>query len=1165
MNHTELKNYAPQARRDFIQAVTDRAAFYGVTATKIEPVTVRGDVAIIAGHAFPASVVSKRKKLVDRIERGGFNQTMEALAYTWFNRFVAMRFMELHGYLEHGYRVLSHPDPTKTIPEILELAEHVDLPGLSRETVIDLKLNGNKESELYQMLLLAQCHGLHSAMPFLFEGIDDETELVLPENLLHSDSIIRKLVAASDPKDWQEVEVLGWLYQFYISERKDEVMARKSAVPAEDIPAVTQIFTPHWIVRYLVENSLGRLWLLNRPSSKLREHMPYYIEGEAEAEFLKITKAEEIRLLDPACGSGHMLTYAFDLLFLIYEEEGYVPNEIPALILRHNLYGLEICPRAAQLANLALVFKAREKSRRFIQPGNLVAPRILALQNIRLDEGELRDYIAAVDLGDLFNEPMLGLLHQFEEATTFGSLIQPMLDETGIAYARQTIETKDLGGQLFLHETHAKVMLVLAQAEMLCQRYHAIAANPPYMGFNVQNGRLKAFVKDTFPLGKSDLFSCFMERSLKLAIAAGYISMITQQAWMFLTSFEELRTTLLRQFSVVGMAHNGFGAFGNDFGTVQFTLQNRSLGAGESGSGCFISLRETRDVAEKEQLLLSGQNRFRVRPSDFAKIPGSPIAYWISDQFRAAFDNCVFFEELATPRQGLGTTNNEMFVRPWPEVSFVGIQFGAANRKEAQDSGRKWFPYNKGGDYRRWYGNQEFVVNWLNDGADVKEYIKNKNPNVARSETQYFKSGITWGLITSGAFSCRVLPQGFVFDVGGSSAFPAAQYRELCLGFLNSKLSASLLRCINPTVNTQVGDLKRLPFKKEMLTRADEFAPCVQEMETIARADWDAFEISWNFREQPLLGSGLKGATLEASWRKWEAQCAAAIRQMQELETKNNQLFIEAYGLADELTPEVPEEQITLARADARRDMADFLSYAVGCMMGRYSLDKPGLILAESGHTLEQYLSKVGRPLNQLAFVPDEDGIIPVLDGEWFQGDIVARAHAFLGATFGEATFEANLRFIEESLGKDLRKYFLTDFYKDHLQTYKKRPIYWLFSSGKERAFQALVYLHRYHEGTLSRMRTEYVISLQGKIASRIDQLADDIQKATSTSHRKRMEKERDKMLRQRTELQAFDEKLRHYADQRIQLGLDDGVKVNYAKFGDLLSDVKAITGGSDE
>lgn len=555
MNHAELKNYAPQARRDFIQAVTDRTAFYGVTAAKIEPVTEKGDVAIIGGHAFPASVVAKRKKLENRIKRDGFNQTMEALAYTWFNRFVAIRFMEIHGYLEHGYRVLSHPDSAKTIPEILELAEHVDLPGLSKEKVINLKLEGNKESELYRMLLLAQCHALHSAMPFLFEGIDDETELGLPENLLHSDSITRKLVAASDPKDWQEVEVLGWLYQFYISERKNEVMARKSAVPAEDIPAVTQLFTPHWIVRYLVENSLGRLWLLNRPTSRLREHMPYYIEGEAETNFLKITKPEEIRLLDPACGSGHMLTYAFDLLFLIYEEEGYVPNEIPALILRHNLYGLEICPRAAQIANLALVFKAREKSRRFIQPGNLIQPHILALQNIHFDGRELNDYIAALDLGDLFNQPILRLLYQFEEATTFGSLIQPCLNEAGIAYARRAIETKDLGGQLFLRETHAKVLLALEQAEMLCQRYHIVVANPPYIGGKGMNERLAAWAKDNYSDSSSDLFAMFIERSFTLAKYQGMIGLITMQSWMFLSSFEKMvveTTSMSRSAAGIG-------------------------------------------------------------------------------------------------------------------------------------------------------------------------------------------------------------------------------------------------------------------------------------------------------------------------------------------------------------------------------------------------------------------------------------------------------------------------------------------------------------------------------------------------------------------------------------------------------------------------------------
>lgn len=1171
MNHAELKSYAPQARRDFIQAVTDRAAYYGVTAAKIEPVTQKGDVAIIAGHAFPASVVTKRKKLESRIKRDGFNQTMEALAYTWFNRFVAIRFMEIHGYLEHGYRVLSHPDPIKTIPEILELAEHVDLPGLGNEKVIDLKLEGNKESELYRMLLLAQCHALHSAMPFLFEGIDDETELVLPETLLHSDSIIQKLVAASDPKDWQEVEVLGWLYQFYISERKDEVMARKSAVPTEDIPAVTQLFTPHWIVRYLVENSLGRLWLLNRPGSSLREHMPYYIEGEADSDFFKIAKPEDIRLLDPACGSGHMLTYAFELLFLIYEEEGYVPIEIPALILRYNLYGLEICPRAAQIANLAIVFKAREKSRRFIQPGNLIQPHILALQNVHFDDRELSDYIAALDLGGLFNEPMFRLLHQFQEATTFGSLVQPCLNEADIAHARQAIEAKDLGGELFLHETHSKVLRVFEQAEMLSQRYQVVVANPPYMGAAAMNPKLKSFIESNWKAGKADTYSAFILRNLLLAVAGGRVAMITIPNWMFLKTFEALRDSLLRTTHISSLVHCGRGVWGSDFGSCAFVIQSaKNL----EKPGVFKRLFkrqgevQTNEEIEANFFDVAGFPNYTATNSDFRKITGSPIAYWVSPTIRSLFSDSPSLEDVAPVKHGMSTGCNAKFLRLWYEVQLSDIGFGFAFREAAAASVAKWFPYNKGGEFRKWYGNADHVVNYAKGGRAMQAGYNDGSNRGFRHDGRdyYFNAGVTWSFISASAFGVRYSPTGFVFDVAGSSAFPKSDEVKHVTAYLCSIPAFLFMQILNPTVNFQVGNVATLPWNTMLLS------PFRNQIDTVAnaaidaaKADWDNFETSWDFRDSTLLREGTRGATLAASWAVWRDQCAAAIRRMQELETKNNRLFIEAYGLADELKSEVPEDQITLARADERKDMAAFLSYAVGCMMGRYSLDKPGLVLANAGDSLAEYLAKVGKPLDTLTFAPDEDAIIPVLDGEWFENDIVTRTRDFLRATFGEAMLEANVRFIEESVDKDLRKYFLANFYKDHLQTYKKRPIYWLFSSGKERAFQALVYLHCYHEGTLSRMRTEYVIPLQGKIASRIDQLASDLQKATSTSHRKRMEKERDSLLKQRTELQAFDEKLRHYADQRIQLDLDDGVKVNYGKFGDLLAEVKAVTGGSDD
>jgi len=1146
MNRTKLKNYAPQARRDFIQAVTERAAFYGLTDKTIEPITENGDVAIIAGRAFPRAIATKRKALEERIAHYGFAQTMEAIAYTWFNRLVAIRYMELHGYLDHGYRVLSHPDASKSIPEILEQAEHLDLPGLDKHKVIELKLEGSKEAELYRMLLLAQCNALYTAMPFLFEWIGDETELLLPDNLLHTDSLIHKLVGEIDENDWQEVEVLGWLYQFYISERKDEVMARKSAVPTEDIPAVTQLFTPHWIVRYLVENSLGRLWLLNRPGSRLREHMPYYIEGEDETDFPKIAKPEDIRLLDPACGSGHMLTYAFDLLFRIYEEEGYVPNEIPALILKHNLYGLEICPRAAQLAELALVFKAREKSRRFFQPGTLVQPRILALQDIRFDEGELRDYIAALDLGGLFNQPMLQLLHQFEQATTFGSLIQPCLDEENITFTRQAIEAKDLGGQLFLRGTHGKVLRVLEQAEMLCQRYHVVVANPPYMGSGAMNAALLSFIETTLPEGKADTYSAFISRNLLLSLSGGAVAMITIPNWMFLSSFGKLREELATRTVVSSLIHCGRGIWGSDFGSCAFVIDNRPdpkrLGKFRR---LFQKQGEVQDLAEIEANFFNEKDYpiFRVSTSDFRKITGAPFAYWVGK-----YD--IFELPLLSKRIVSGgrikTHDGERFIRYHWEISRPN---------------ERWRLFLKGGEFRKFYGNENYVVDW----SPTAVAFYDSHGGLIRDEFRG-KEGICWSKITVSLPSFRLKRSESEYDSASPTIFTPERVCDfVLLGYLNSRVACHVLGALNPTVNTQVADVLALPYQVPSVETKALIDRQTQQAVSIAKADWDNFETSWDFRDQPLLRPGLKGATLEASWRNWEAQSTDAIRRMQELETENNRLFIAAYGLADELKPEVPEDQITLACADQGKDMAAFLSYAVGCMMGRYSLDKPGLILADAGDTLEQYLSKVGKPLDQLAFVPDDDGIIPVLDGEWFEDDIVARAYAFLRATFGEFTLEANLCFIEESLGKSLRKHFLADFYKDHLQTCKKRPIYWLFSSGKERAFQCLVYLHRYHEGTLARMRTEYVIPLQGKMAARIEQLASDIQKASSTSQRKTLEKERDKLLKHQTELRAFDEKLRHYADQRITLDLDDGVKVNYGKFGDLLAEVKAVTGGTDE
>jgi hypothetical protein len=1177
MNLTRLKTYAPAARNALITAVTRRAGNLGIQPGRVEEVTESGNVALIGGQPFPRSIVPLRKQLLDLIQREGFDQTMEAMAYTWFNRLVALRFMELHdGYLDHGYRVLSHPQGTP-LPEILQHAEHVSLKGLDREEVIRLKLDGNRDEELYRLLLLAQCAELNHILPDVFGKLDDATILLLPDNLLHSDSVIRQLVADSDAEDWQQVEILGWLYQFYISEKKDAVMARKSAVPTEDIPAVTQLFTPHWIVRYLVENSLGRLWLLNRPSSRLREHMPYYIEGETETEFLKITKPEDIRLCDPAVGSGHMLTYAFDLLALIYEEEGYAPTEIPGLILRHNLYGLEICPRAAQLAELALVFKAREKSRRFFQPEHLVRPRIIELRDVRFAENELRDYIHALGLGDLFNQPMLRLLHQFEEAKNFGSLIQPCLDERAIADVRRAIEAKDLGGQLFLRETHLKVLRVLEQAEALTQRYHVVVANPPYMGGENMNVPLKDFFDREFPNSKANLYAGFIERNASLVQAHGLCAMITMHNWMFLTSFSKFRTWFLHKATLCNLLHLGARSFDSISGEVVQTAAFVFIG-GVSSKAKAIFFRLTDGMNEKEKEAdylsrLSSKNFSAISSADFDAIPGSPVAYWLNQNVFQLFRNGKSLGDVSDAREGLSTGNNEKHVRFWPEVEFTSCRFEATDRAAAKSSGCRWFPYNKGGTLRRWYGNADFLVNWKNDGHELQTTLHPSGERIwaHNFNLEYiFKPSVSWSDITTKGLAGRFYPKGFVFDATGLSAFYDNEETQFVgLGLLNSKFANSIADVLNPTLHFKTGDYRRLPLPSKY--EAKSIATGVVEAIAIARADWDNFETSWDFRDQPLLRPGLKGATLEASWRNWEAQSTAAIRRMQELETENNRLFIAAYGLDGELQPEVPEAQITLARAEARRDMAAFLSYAVGCMMGRYSLDAGGLILANAGDTVEDYVERIAALRNSTfsiqnsTFHPDTDAIIPVLDGEWFEDDIVTRTKEFLRATFGEATLSANIAFIEAALGKDLRTYFLNDFYKDHLQTYKSRPIYWLFTSGKQKAFQCLVYLHRYTPGTLARIRTEYAIPLQGKLSGRITRLEEGVANASSSAARKKLQTELDQCKKQIVELLAFDEQLRSHADQRITLDLDDGVKANYAKFGPLLAEAKKVCGTKDD
>jgi len=1179
MNTSALKTFAPAVRLQLMEAVTRKLDF-----------VLTGDTADL--RAMNAQRESLRRES-DRDRKG----LVERVAYTWFNRLAALRFIDAHGWHPFGARVITAPSADETLPELLrvtrsgqlptELAKHTDAARLNR--LLDGALpSANPQGEVYRHLVLAACRFYHALLPNLFEKLDDETELLLPDDLLTAHSVVhgfRTEISDEDCGDGQRanVEILGWLYQFYISEKKDQVMARKSAVPTEDIPAVTQLFTPHWIVRYLVENSLGRLWLLNRPQSRLRAQMPYYIEGDAEPDFLKIGKPEEIRLLDPAAGSAHMLTYGFDLLYAIYEEEGYAPSEIPGLILRHNLHGLEICPRAAQLAELALVFKAREKSRRFFQPEHLVRPRIIELRDVRFADGELSDYFKALGAQPSALSPQLTtLLYQFEEAKNFGSLIQPCVSEPEIVSIRAKLSTLNpqlSTGDLMVAQTHLKVLRVLAQADALTQRYHVVVANPPYMGVNLMNPALKLFGKSYYKNTKADLFSMFMAQGFALTQPKGFTAMITMQSWMFLSSFYDLRKMIVDERCVRTMCHLGAQAFDSIGGAVvqatAFVIENLRA---PDVSGSYFRLVDGASEAEKAATFVqalkgaSGAVRFSGKLRDFSKIPGSPLAYWLSKRAKEIFSLGSNAGSIGDARQGMSTTDNKRYLRLWCEIGVSKIGFSCESAASGNSKGFNWFPYNKGGDFRRWYGNNEFVIRYTNNGDDLLNMVRAKYPKISdpefviKNRKFFFRPSVTWSFISVSRLTVRICEKGFIFDVSGSSLFADPEKLKLLAAFMSTNVASVLANALNPTVNFPLETIEALPIlEAEIEPFKEAMYSIVDNAVSLARADWDNFETSWDFRDQPLLRPGLKGATLEASWRNWEAQSTVAIRRMQELETENNRLFIAAYGLDGELQPEVPAEQITLARAEARRDMAAFLSYAVGCMMGRYGLDHPGLILANAGDTLREFLEKVGKPLAELTFAPDEDGIIPVLDGEWFEDDIMARTRDFLRATFGDATLNENLRFIEESLGKDLRKYFLTDFYKNHLQTYKKRPIYWLFRSPKG-AFAALVYLHRMTRDTPNLVLNRYLRNYLVKLRARIEHLDHAQVVAASAKEKTAARKESDQLKKNLRECEEWErDVLLPLAQSRPALDLDDGVKVNYLKLGEALAPIAGLAAAEDE
>lgn len=1177
MNTSNIKKYAPQARNDFIAAMRKQAAKYGITTDSILPAEQKGDLLLIGDQVFPLSVMKPREKLIKRIQTSSFEQTIDYIAYSWFNRLCAIRYMECKGLLDHGRRVLSSADGSAGLPQILEECLDIDLPGLDASRVAELKLDGNKDEELYRELLLAQCHALNQVMPLLFEQVSDESELLLPDNLTKTDSLIRDLVSSIPEEDWSDVQIIGWLYQFYISEKKDQVIGK--VVKSEDIPAATQLFTPNWIVKYLVQNSVGRLWMMAQPESTLASAWEYYIQPAEQSDEVNaqlkqlidmrisedgdILNPESITVLDPACGSGHILVEAYDCLKVIYLERGYRNRDIPRLILENNLYGIDIDTRAAQLASFALLMKAREDDRRlFSNPPKL---NIIALQDSqpeRLDA--FSQDLANTSLAQPDLKELLGL---FEHSSTFGSLIQiPAAFAKKLPDLEEKLTTASESGDIFAQQSAQELLPLVQQAKLLAKQYDAVIANPPYMGSKGMNTALKNFAKKKFPKSKSDLFAMFIERGFVWCKDSGFNSMVTMQSWMFLSSYEAMREKLLQDRTIQTMAHLGARAFpeisGEVVQTTAFVMQGKHL---DGFKPVFFRLVDT-EQDQKEMELKAGLNRFdSTVQDDFKKIPGSPVAYWVSNTLRQAFTEAKCLKDIGEPRLGMATGNNDVHLRLWYEISFHKIGLGCDSRESALLTKCKWFPYNKGGQFRRWYGNNEFVVNWENDGELIRNTLHPSGDRIWAHNFNLdyiFKPSLTFTATSSSYFGIRYSTKGFLFDNKGSSYFTSEEKIFPVLAFLASKPATVILKSINPTIEFQPGNISILPFFEKMIK--SDISLRVKSIINTYRINWDSYEISWDFTQNPIIHT--EQSNLEQAFNTWQQQNANAVAEMKRLEEENNKLFIDAYGLQDELTPEVPDEQITLTRADRQKDSQRLVSYALGCMMGRYSLDEPGLIYPHAGNQ-EFDASRYQQ------FPADADGIIPLTEMHWFEDDATHRIREFLTAVWGKDTLDANMLWLAESLDKKanetaedtIRRYLASKFYKHHMQTYKKRPIYWLFSSGKQGAFQALVYLHRYNESTLSRMRTEYVMPLISKMAAYANSLETAKESSDSAAEIKRIEKKLQELHKQQAELSTFDEKLRHYADQRITLDLDDGVKVNYGKFGDLLAEVKAITGGSGE
>ncbi|MEZ8353185.1 BREX-1 system adenine-specific DNA-methyltransferase PglX [Vibrio sp. 10N.222.54.F12] len=1232
MNTNKLKAYAPKARVAFMEAVKNRAAKLGIFEDHISDITIDGDSAIIEKEIYTRKQGQQRNQLVKRIEAlgthdgkfdhtNGFNQFINETAFTWFNRLTAIRYMEVNEYLDHGFRVLSKAEGAQFGEgfEILNSAADVsDELGLNKDQIIDMVLDGNKEEELYRTLLLGQCHQLSEAMSFMFEKLDDATELLLPDNLTKTDSILKDLVNDIPEDNWQEIEVIGWLYQFYISEHKDAVIGK--VVKREDIPAATQLFTPNWIVKYLVQNSLGRQWLATYPNSELKEKMEYYITpAEQSDDVIEQLKAitptsfdpEEIKVLDPACGSGHILVEVYEVLREIYLERGYRLREIPELILTKNIYGLDIDDRAAQMAAFAVLMKAREDDKRiFSREIKMNIHSIQSTENLNINQLwvdlNLDGNKQAGSMNDLFDEPQLELAEpstegktflkilrylkeQFTDAKNLGSLIEVDSDQLKtLAQLKEKLTDKIQSNESTSKLTAQVLLPIVEQSIILAIKYDVAVANPPYMGSKGMNTTLKVFAKDNYQNSRFDLFSMFIERSFKWLRPHGYNSMVTMQSWMFLSSFEKMREDLLKHSTIETMIHMGNGVMKIAFGTNATIFKNHHI---ERYNTSF-SYCENKDIGKNGkpiQFPIINERLKSASSDDFKKLPGTPISYWFSQNIHQIFNDNKILKDLYHPRQGNTTTNNDLFVRTWWELDTQKIGFTHSSSEQLLHNKTKWVPYNKGGGSRKWFGLNESVVNWENNGAEIKS-IKH---SVVANESMYFTPGITWSTVSSSKKpGFRRYNDGFVFDNKGASiSISDDSESSYILAILNSVVVSDIVGDLAPSISLQPGDIAKTPINEKIsIEKKNQIINRTKKLVKLYKDDWDSNETSWDFEK--LTNFSMTNLNLKHAFKLHMDNNSDIIDKVIELEQSNNNDIAKLYGIEHDVNTEVTKSDVTLNinpsykyknSCDSETTLHKLtcessiiiISYVIGCIMGRYSLDREGLVYAHSGNNGFKELVTEGA---YNTFPADDDGIVPLVDEDWvFEDDATTRFREFVKTVWGEEHLQENLDFVAESLCLDaikakkgessidtIRRYFSMQFYKDHLKTYKKRPIYWLFSSGKAKAFECLVYLHRYNEGTLSRMRTEYVTPLMGKLESRKNILEDS--KATASGAELRaIDKELKTIEKKQAELVTFDEELKHLAEMKISLDLDDGVKVNYGKFGNLLADVKAIHGKKPE